>query len=282
MTDSPTTQPTDHPDDWFVRQRISAAQPPWWFWRFATRRGGALLSLFGRVQVTGSVSPALRSGPLLIAPNHIGNFDTFVIAVAMAKVGLDPRFLITAGIMTAPVVGPLLERSGNLRVNRGKTDAARSMELVDIALRHGAHLCVYQEGRVSLDPGLWPERGKTGLARIALEHQVPVIPVAQWGAHEVTKYEETKAMLSSTVSSTWRRPALQVHFGEPVDLSGLRADRRGDPVRARNRIAAAQTRLLVPLRSGELDAPRFNDETRPVADRPTAAYPGGVVPDNLP
>lgn len=268
--------------DWFERESQLATEEPWWFWRMATRRGGALLAPFGRLKVTGSVSEELRRGPLLIAPNHIGNFDTFVIAVAMARVGLDARFLITGGIMTAPIIGELLERSGNLRVERGTRDAAKSMALIDIALRNGAHLCIYQEGRVSLDPGLWPERGKTGLARIALEHQVPVIPVAQWGAHEVVKYEDSKEMLSSTVSSLWRRPALRVHFGEPVDLSGLSADRRGDPVRARNRIAAAQTRLLAPLRREEMDQPRFRDATRPVAERPTAAFPGGVVPDELP
>ncbi|WP_134323347.1 lysophospholipid acyltransferase family protein [Cumulibacter soli] len=268
--------------DWFTRQRRSAAEPTWWFWRAATRHGRPALSIFGNLQITGGIAPDLLRGPLLLAPNHIGNFDTFVIAVAMSRVGLNPRFLVTGGIMTAPVVGKLLERSGSLRVERGKTDAARSMQLVDIALRHGAHLCIYQEGRVSLDPGLWPERGKTGLARIALEHNVPVIPIAQWGAHEVTKYEEPRAMLGSTLSSVWRRPKLRVHFGEPVDLSDLSIDRRGDAIRARNRISAAQTRLLAPLRASELDAPHFVDETRPVRYPTTAAYPGGVVPDDLP
>lgn len=269
-------------EDWFARQQRSATQPTWGLWRFATRHGAPVLSVFGDLEVTGGVPPALRRGPLLLAPNHIGNFDTFVVAVAMARVGLDPRFLVTGGIMTAPVIGGLLERSGNLRVERGKADAARSMQLVDLALRHGAHLCIYQEGRISLDPGLWPERGKTGLARIALEHDVPVIPIAQWGAHAVTKYDGKREMLTSTMSSLWRRPRLRVRFGDPVDLSGLSADRRGDAIRARNRIAAAQTRLLAQLRPAELDAPAFVDPTRPVHLPPTAAFPGGSVPDDLP
>lgn len=268
--------------DWFERQQRSAAQEPWWFWRGALRYGWPLVSVFGSLRVTGGVSKQLRAGPLLLAPNHIGNFDTFVIAIAMARIGLRARFLITGGIMDAPVIGPLLDRSGNLRVNRGKADAMRSMELVDIALRHNAHLCIYQEGRVSLDPGLWPERGKTGLARIALGHDVPVIPVSQWGAHEVTKYEDLRAMLTSTATAPLRRPKLQVHFGEPVDLSGLQDGRPGDAIKARNRIAGAITRGLVPLRRDELDRPRYRDETRPIADHPTAAFPGGVVPDMLP
>ena len=86
----------------------------------------------------------------------------------------------------------------------------------------------------------------------------------------------------TTASALWRRPILKVHFGEPVDLSGLKPDRRGDAIRARNRIAAAQTRLLRPLRSDELHEPRFIDRTRPVPVRPTAAYPGGIVPDDIP
>lgn len=268
--------------DWFERQRHSATRKPWWFWLDLTRHAVPFINTFGRLQITGSIDRELLDGPLLIAPNHIGNFDTLVIAVAMRQVGLKPRFLVTGGIMEAPVIGPLLERSGNLRVNRGRADAARSMELVAIALEHDAHLCIYQEGRVTLDSGMWPEKGKTGLARLALKHDVPVIPVSQWGAHEVTRYDQTKDMLCSTMSAMWRRPRLQVHFGEPVDLSGLEHDRPGDAVKARNRIAAAQTRGLVPLRIDELDKPSFQDPTRPVVARATAAFPGGVVPDELP
>ena len=200
----------------------------------------------------------------------------------MRRVGLSPRFLITAGIMNAPVAGRLLEKSGNLQVNRGMAKAHKSTELVDLALQNGAHLCIYPEGRVGLDPGLWPEPGKTGLARLALAHRVPVIPVSQWGAHEVTKYEQNNAMLGSTVSSIWRQPKLQIHFGKPVMLDDLQHDHRGDAVKARNRIAAAITRGLIPLRANEMTAPKYVDGTRPVNDRPGAAFPGGQVPSELP
>ncbi|PRZ40708.1 1-acyl-sn-glycerol-3-phosphate acyltransferase [Antricoccus suffuscus] len=269
-------------DDWFGRQQVTAVREPWWFWQFATRYGYGLISLFGRIEITGSIDERLMRGPILLAPNHIGNFDAMVLTVACRRLGLSPRFLVTAGIMTAPVVGRLLEKSGSLRVNRGQSDAHNSTALVDLAIAHGAHLIIYPEGRVSLDPGLWPERGKTGLARIALAHRIPVIPVSQWGAHEVVKYEDNKAMLRSGLSSVWRQPKLRVHFGQPVSLDDLRADRRGDAVKARDRIAAAITRNLRPLRATELRAPRYVDETRPLSERRVAAFPGGVVPDDIP
>ena len=53
---------------------------------------------------------------------------------------------------------------------------------------------VYPEGRIGLDPGMWPERGKTGTARLALASGAPVVPVAQWGAHEVLPYGAPKGL----------------------------------------------------------------------------------------
>ncbi len=53
-----------------------------------------------------------------------------------------------------------------------------------------------------------------------------------------------------------------------------------DANRARYRIAAAITRGLVPLREGDTERPLFVDPTRPVTA--VAAFPGGVVPDDVP
>lgn len=269
--------------DWFARQKASAARPPWWVWNASIHTWGrAAVGLVGRLQITGSIAPKLLRGPLLLAPNHIGNFDAIALTVAMGQIGLRPRFLVTAGIMRAPVVGPFMQRSGNLRVNRGRADAGRSMELVAVALEHGGHLCVYPEGRVGLDPDFWPEKAKTGLARIALQHSTPVIPVAQWGAHEVIKYEGGPQMRSSALSSVWRQPALRVHFGRPVPLSDLDARAPGHPLRAHRRIMGALTRDLRELRGREVGPPHFLDETRPIGAHSLAAFPGGLVPESLP
>lgn len=270
-------------DIWFERELQIAAKPPWWLWKRSLKYVGALLHLFGRIEITGTIPTDLRQGPLLVAPNHIGNFDTFLVAYAMFRVGLWPRFMVTAGILNAPIFGPWLERSGGIRVNRRAADGARSLAIVDVALQNGGHLCVYPEGRVSLDPDLWPEKGKTGLARIALKHpDVPVIPAAQWGAHEVIKYDGGKQMVTSFLTALWRQPKLRVHFGEPVDLTGLTLGRPGDANRAHRRILGAVTRDLRMIRSVELGPPRYVDETRPISDHPTALFPGGVVPDELP
>jgi hypothetical protein len=77
-----------------------------------------------------------------------------------------------------------------------------------------------------------------------------------------------------------RRPALRVHVGTPVDFSDLRPGRVGDANRARYRIAAAITRGLVPLRAADGPRPAFVDPSRPTTA--VAAFPSGVVPDDVP
>jgi 1-acyl-sn-glycerol-3-phosphate acyltransferase len=266
--------------DWFARGMAVAASPPWWLWTFLLRRFSWLVSIFGRVQVTGELPEQLRRGPLLLAANHIGDFDPFVVAVALHRLGVVPRIMATGGILSAPVAGPLLERTGAIRVERGTELARHAVRITEVALAQGGHVVAYPEGRVGLAADGWPERGRTGMARMALGLGVPVIPVSQWGAHEVLQYGNDWGKLRTAVRAVLRRPTLQVHVGPPVRLDDLQLGRVGDANRARYRIAAAITRGLVPLRAGDEGRPHHVDRTRPTTA--VAAYPGGVVPDHIP
>ena len=106
----------DGDPEWFARELAIAAAPPWDVWLFMLRRFSWLVDLFGRVEITGSIPEELRRGPLLLAANHVGDFDPFLIAVALHRLGVVPRIMATGGIMSAPVAGPLLERTGGIRV----------------------------------------------------------------------------------------------------------------------------------------------------------------------
>ena len=272
-----------HDDDpeWFARELAIAAAPQWWVWGAVLRWLGWVPLLFGRLQVTGGVPEEWRDGPLLLAVNHIGDFDTVVIGVALHRAGIRPRFLVKSGILDFPVVGPLLERCGAIRVERGTDLAPQALRVTEVALAAGGHVVTYPEGRIGLTPDGWPERGRTGLARMALAAGVPVIPVSQWGAHEVLQYATDWRKARTLLTALWRRPALQVHLGPAVHFEDLQPGRIGDANRARYRIAAALTRGLAPLRAGEpTDRIGYDDPTRPATA--VAAYPGGVVPDDVP
>lgn len=268
----------DGDPEWFVRELAIAAAPPWWFWRFVLRNFSWLVDLFGRVEITGSIPEELRRGPLLLAANHVGDFDPFLIAVALHRLGVVPRIMATGGIISAPVAGPLLERAGGIRVQRGTEDARHAARVTEVALVHGGHVVAYPEGRVGLAPDGWPERGRTGMARLALGVRVPVIPVSQWGAQEVLQYGNDWGKLRTLARSLVQRPVLRVHVGPSVFMEDLEVGRVGDANRARMRIAAAITRGLVPLRAAS--RPLHSDPTRPTTG--AAAFPGGVVPEDIP
>ncbi|OLF10800.1 lysophospholipid acyltransferase family protein [Actinophytocola xanthii] len=241
-------------------------------WRALTQFDRGLVRLVGRLEITGTIPEELRGRPGLIAANHIGVFDAFVLTAALRKAGVDPRFLLAGGLLDAPVVGWILRQGGPVRVDRGRSTVVEAVARTIEALRSASGpVLVYPEGRISREPGLWPERGKTGVARIALAANVPVMTISQWGAHEavywgterVEGWRDLVPVVTSGLRALRARPVFRVHFGRVVDLSDLSARRPGDAVRAHRRIMEAITADLVPLRPDEPDTPRFHDPTRP-------------------
>lgn len=241
-------------------------------WRALTAFDRGLVAFVGKLEVTGTVPAELREQPLLIAANHIGMFDPFVLTAALRQAGVNPRFMLTGGLLDAPIVGWGLRQGGSIRVDRGKANVIEAFDRATTALRETpGPVLVYPEGRVSREPGLWPERGKSGVARMALTGEVPVLVISQWGAHEavcwgtevVTGWRDLVPSLMSFLRAIRHRPTFKVHFGPLVDLSDLSAARPGDAMRAHQRIMRAITDNLVPLRADELDGPRFHDPTRP-------------------
>ena len=123
--------------------------------------------------------------------------------------------MATGGIVSAPVVGPLLERTGAIRVERGTELARHAVRVTEVALVQGGHVVAYPEGRIGLTADGWPERGRTGMARLALGLGVPVIPVSQWGAHEVLQYANDGQGAHPADGDRTGRPAFRVHVGPP-------------------------------------------------------------------
>ena len=107
----------------------------------------------------------LRGRPLLMAANHIGMFDPFVLMAACRKIGIAPRFMLAGGLLDAPVsAAALRESAGTCGWTAARPTCIEAFPAAVEALRTArVPLLVYPEGRISHDPGLWPERGKTGV-----------------------------------------------------------------------------------------------------------------------
>lgn len=238
-------------------------QPPL-LWRAALAVSTAVVAPWCRLRVTGDVPDALRHGPLILAANHVSPGDPIVLTAACRHRRIAPRIMATGGVFRAPVVGPFMRWAGHIRVDRRTARVADALGAATSAVAEGSVVAVYPEGRIGLDPGMWPERGKTGAARIALASGAIVVPVALWGVHEVVPYGAPKGLAAALLRAVVRRPVVRVHFGAPVDLSDLSGQRTGDARRATERIIAGIASALKPLRADEPDRPRHVDPTRPV------------------
>ncbi|WP_035304864.1 lysophospholipid acyltransferase family protein [Actinokineospora inagensis] len=254
------------------RTNGSRAQSPL-VWRAMCAIDRALVRTVGRIEITGEFPPSLLGRPVLLTANHIGMFDPMVVLAACRQMGIYPRYMLTAGLLDAPVLGYFLRAAGHLRVDRGKSNIAGAFDrAVDNLRTAQVPLLLYPEGRVSRDPGLWPERGKTGAARMALQGNVPVVTISQWGAHEavywgtetVSTFADIKPLLMSFLRAVRNRPVFKVHFGPVVNLSDLSAGKPGDAFRAHSRIMRQITTNLIPLRPTEPNEPHFHDPTRPL------------------
>ncbi|WP_404433368.1 1-acyl-sn-glycerol-3-phosphate acyltransferase [Microbacterium lacus] len=175
-----------------------------------------LVSLVVKLDIEGA-EKIPREGAYVIAPNHYSEFDPLVVALAVWRAGRLPRFMAKESLFRIPVLGAVLRATGMVPVARQSSAAAarETLNASETLVEHGRGVIVYPEGSLTREPNLWPMRGKTGAVRLALEADIPVIPMAHWGTQAVIpRYGKL---------SLWplRKP-VAVIFGDPVDLDTFR------------------------------------------------------------
>jgi 1-acyl-sn-glycerol-3-phosphate acyltransferase len=158
-----------------------------------------------------------RDGGVIVVANHVTVVDPLTLAHAMYDGARRiPRFLAKVELFEVPVVRALLRKGGQIPVYRRTREAANSLRDAEAAVAAGELVIIYPEGTCTRDPDLWPMASKTGVARLALACDVPVIPVAHWGAHRILAYKSKRPSL-------FPRKKVQAIAGPPVDLSRYRA-----------------------------------------------------------
>ncbi|MEV4199147.1 lysophospholipid acyltransferase family protein [Micromonospora globbae] len=153
-----------------------------------------------------------REGGVIIVANHLSHADPLVSAHFIYDAGRWPQFLAKASVFRVPVVGWILHRCRQIPVERGTVDAARSLDKLVEAVRRGDAVVIYPEGTTSREPDLWPMKGKTGAARLALLTGAPVVPVAMWGPERIFDPRTARISLRPRIPVT-------VVAGPPIDLS---------------------------------------------------------------
>lgn len=260
----PSASPTDAPSDKADTPPRASWRAPL-LWRVLLRMSRTIIPLFCRLRVTGEIPDTLRHSRLILASNHIGTFDPFVLIAACAKMGLSPRLLATGGLFHAPILGPIMRRSGHIQVDRGQHTVTQALHGAIEALDEESCVVIYPEGGITLDPGVWPQRGKTGVARLAFATDTPVLTVAQWGAHEVMAWDHAPTMARTLLTALFRRPETKIHFGSIIDLSDVDPRRHDAARRATDHIMHACIDDLIALRPAEPYQPHRIDAIRPLS-----------------
>ena len=180
-----------------------------WYWLFKYVFMGPVLSAIGRPKVEG-LEHIPADGPAILASNHLAVADSFYLPLVVRRritflakaeyftgTGLKGRFL--AWFYTV---------AGQVPIDRTDADSAQAaLDTAERILSQGKLLGMYPEGTRSPDGRLY--KGKTGLARLALQTGVPVIPVAMIGTDTV----------NPPGSKMWRSGRVTVRIGKPMDFA---------------------------------------------------------------
>ncbi|MET4096528.1 1-acyl-sn-glycerol-3-phosphate acyltransferase [Arthrobacter sp. UYCu712] len=158
-------------------------------------------------------------GAAILASNHLSFSDSIFMPLMVPRpvVFLAKSEYFTGKGIKGKLTAAFFRLTNQLPMDRsGGAASAQSLDAGMNVLKHGSLLGIYPEGTRSPDARLY--RGKVGVARLALQARVPVIPVAMIGTDKVQPIGKRMPNI--------RR--IGMIFGEPLDFSryyGMEDDR---------------------------------------------------------
>nr|WP_207631047.1 MULTISPECIES: lysophospholipid acyltransferase family protein [unclassified Actinopolyspora] len=179
---------------------------------------GPLIKLWCRPKVEGAHNVPDSGGAILVS-NHVAVADSFLMPLKLPR---RVTFLAKREYFTGKGLKGALKRyffSGVGQVPIDRSSGAAAQAALDTGIRllnEGRLLGIYPEGTRSPDGRLY--KGKTGVARMALEANVPVVPVITIGTEKVNPIG----------TKLWRPHRVRIIVGEPLDFSryeGMAGDR---------------------------------------------------------
>ena len=177
-----------------------------------------LLRLLMRVTVHGTENLP-TSGGAIVAANHTTFLDNFMIPMVFPRrvTFLAKSDYFTGGGLKGKLQKAFFSGVGMIPIDRSGGKASEAALRTGLGVLQGGELLgLYPEGTRSPDGRLY--RGKTGVARMALEAGVPVVPVGLVGMFAI-----------QPAGATMPKPGkVEVRIGRPLDFSryaGMEGDR---------------------------------------------------------
>jgi 1-acyl-sn-glycerol-3-phosphate acyltransferase len=131
-----------------------------------------------------------QTGGAVVAINHTSYVDWLPAALAAKRRGRRMRFMIKAEMTEVKAVNFLINHSKTIPVDRRAGADAYAVAVQ--RLREGELVGVYPEATISRSFEL--KAFKTGAARMALEAQVPIVPLIVWGTQRIWTKDHPKSL----------------------------------------------------------------------------------------
>lgn len=153
-------------------------------------------------QVTG-LHNIPKKGAAIVALNHQSFFDFITFSVVSPR---NAHFLAAEKFFRNIFTKVVMVLTGQIKVDRTDADKGSVHSAVREHMKKGHLIAIFPEGtRSHLEFEML--RAYTGIAKYALEHHVPIIPVGIRGAYEVHSKESKKLNYTKSI---------EIHIGEPI------------------------------------------------------------------
>lgn len=161
------------------------------------------IRIFVRIRVEGR-QHVPRHGAVILACNHRSFLDSFFIPLIVRR---RVTFVAKAEYFDDPKTAWFFKSCGQIPIRReGGSASERALTSATEVLRAGKVFAIYPEGTRTRDGLL--HRGHTGIARLALRCNVPIVPIGMIGSDEVQPVDSRMPKLFRPVT---------IRFGEPID-----------------------------------------------------------------
>jgi 1-acyl-sn-glycerol-3-phosphate acyltransferase len=174
-----------------------------------------IFRFFFRVRVEGLEHVPVE-GPAILASNHLSFSDSFFLPLV---VGRRVTFVAKAEYFEDPKTAWFFRSVGQIPIKRtGGSASQGALAAAAEVLAAGGLFGIYPEGTRSPDGRLY--RGHTGVARLALQQGVPVLPVAMVGTREAQP-------IGQAMPNAFR--PITIRIGRPLTFERER-ERADDPM----------------------------------------------------
>jgi len=179
--------------------------PVWIRWILATFRV--------RVEAVG-LENVPTDAPVILMSNHQSLVDIAAIIMTLPRTQ-SWRFVAKRELTRVPIFGQVILLSGHVIIDRGDRErAVASLRRAAEIIRAGTTVIVFPEGTRSPHGNL--RVFKSGPFHLAIEAQVPIVPITVSGSQRITPKGELRV----------HRGVVKITYGKPIPTRGLSLDER--------------------------------------------------------